>query len=152
MTDHWTDQIVGDRMTVDQQFADRVDASAFSRQQWGLVMTAVEFKIDQPTDPSSARLWADTTNLRSVLAELDAVEERQAAATPGGGEGGTAGGIVTDIKDALGLGGSSQDEVDEERLEAAERLTDAYAEELQHHLEDSDRWSDVCETAAESDD
>ena len=36
----WTDAIVGERMAVDNQFTDRVTASRFSSQEWGLIMTA----------------------------------------------------------------------------------------------------------------
>ncbi|MFB6256979.1 MAG: DUF5799 family protein, partial [Haloplanus sp.] len=36
----WTDTIVRDRMTVDQEFDERVRQSAFTSQEWGLIMTA----------------------------------------------------------------------------------------------------------------
>jgi hypothetical protein len=32
---------------------------------------------------------------------------------------------------------------EEERLDAAERLVDEYADELQAHLEDNGKWDDV---------
>jgi len=55
MSDDWTDRIAGERMAVDKQFADRVEGSSFSNQQWGLVMTAVEFEIEEPASPPRPR-------------------------------------------------------------------------------------------------
>jgi len=46
----WQDLIVGDRMAVDQEFAQQVTDSQFSRQEWGLIMTAVEFTIRTETE------------------------------------------------------------------------------------------------------
>ncbi|RXK49075.1 DUF5799 family protein [Halorientalis pallida] len=154
--EHWTDRIVGDRMTVDQQFTDRVESSPFSRQQWGLVMTAIEFEIENPTDDEAARLVADTTALPSVIPELDSVDEHPMAGPGGpggpGSRGGGGDGVLGGIKDALGLGGGSDDDgLDEERLATAERLADEYASELQTHLEETGRWSTVRAAAAESD-
>ncbi|MFB6255890.1 MAG: DUF5799 family protein, partial [Haloplanus sp.] len=57
---NWTDRIVGDRMAVDREFSDRVRASEFSNQEWGLVMTAVDFEIEHAEDPDRARIVADT--------------------------------------------------------------------------------------------
>jgi hypothetical protein len=154
--EHWTDRIVGDRMTVDQQFTDRVESSPFSRQQWGLVMTAIEFEIEHPTDDEAARLVADTSALPSVMPELDSMDEHPMAGPGGsdrpGGRDGSGDSVLGGIKDALGLGGDGDDaDLDEERLAAAERLADEYAAELQAHLEETDRWSTVRAAAAESD-
>lgn len=142
----WRDQIVGARMTVDSEFTDRVTASSFSRQQWGLVMTAVQFEIEDPADPSAARIVANTDQLPSILPELDSIEQQMQAM--GGGGGGSSGpGLVDSIKSALGLGGDS-DEVDQDRRREAEELTQAYADELQAHLESTGRWGEICEIAA----
>ncbi|WP_299263797.1 DUF5799 family protein [Halorientalis sp.] len=153
--EHWTDRIVGDRMTVDQQFTDRVESSPFSRQQWGLVMTAIEFEIEDPADNEVARLVADTSALPSVIPELDSMDEHPMAgpgSSAGPGNRGGDGGVLSGIKDALGLGGDGGgDDRDEERLAAAERLADEYAADLQAHLEETDRWSTVRAAAAESD-
>ncbi|MFB6083037.1 MAG: DUF5799 family protein [Halorientalis sp.] len=153
--DNWTDRIVGDRMTVDQQFTDRVESSPFSRQQWGLVMTAIEFEIENPTDEEAAQLVADTSALPTVLPELDAMDEHPMAGPggPGGADGRDDGdGVFGGIKDALGLGADDgDDDIDEERLAAAERLADEYAAELQGHLEETGRWGTVRAAAAESD-
>ena len=124
--EHWTDRIVGDRMTVDQQFTDRVESSPFSRQQWGLVMTAIEFEIENPSDDEAAQLVADTSALSSVIPELDSMDEHPMAGPSGpsgsGGRGGSGDGVIGGIKDALGLGGDGDDaDLDEERLAAADR-------------------------------
>ena len=50
----WEDMIVGDRMTVDNEFTDRVQASQFSNQEWGLIMTATELDFEAADDPEAA--------------------------------------------------------------------------------------------------
>ena len=141
----WTGRIAGERMAVDKQFTDRVEASSFSNQQWGLVMTAIEFDIDSPGEPETARLVADTSKLGSIMPELDKVG-RQA---PMGGQqsadgGGSDGGLFGGVKALLGLGGDGEDE----RADEAASLAQAYADELQSQLESNGRWQTVCEQAA----
>lgn len=141
----WTDAIVGERMAVDREFNDRVQASEFSSQEWGLIMTATEFEIENADDPDRARLVADTEKLPSIMPELDNIQDQMSAmgGAPGGGSGGSdSGGLLGGIKRALGLGGGD-DGVDEDRLVAAEQLTQEYADELQAHLEENDRWEQV---------
>jgi len=149
MTDDWTGRIAAERMAADKQFADRVEASSFSNQQWGLVMTAVEFDIEGPDDPETARLVADTSKLPSIMPELDKVGQGgPMGGAPGGGEsrgdsGG--GGFLDGVKAALGLAsGSGEDD----RTEEAEELAQAYAAELQRQLESNGRWQRVCEQAS----
>jgi aryl-alcohol dehydrogenase-like predicted oxidoreductase len=55
MSDKWTDMLAGARMQVDQQFQSRLERSEFTNQEWGLVMTAVEFEIQNADDPENAR-------------------------------------------------------------------------------------------------
>jgi len=105
----WTDAIVGERMTVDNQFTDRVAASRFSSQEWGLIMTATEFEIENADDSENARIVADTSSLPAIMPELENVRSQVAAmgGAPGGRrERGSGGGLVDSIKGALGLGGS----------------------------------------------
>ncbi|EMA63356.1 DUF5799 family protein [Halorubrum lipolyticum] len=143
----WTDAIVGERMTVDNQFTDRVSASRFSSQEWGLIMTATEFEIEDADDPEDARIVADTSSLPAIMPELENVRSQVAAmgGAPGGdagGSGGSGGGLVDSIKGALGLGGGDDGPSDEE-LDAAERLVQQYADELQAHLEEVGKWDQV---------
>jgi len=141
MTDEWTDRIVGDRMTVDQAFTDRVQSSQFSNQEWGMIMTAVEFDIENPDSAEHARLVADTSNVPTIIPELDKMDQRVTG--PGGGKS-DSGGIIGNVKNALGLGESDDDDAaDAERIAAAERLAQEYADELQAHLEERDKWDDV---------
>ena len=144
----WTDKIVGARMAVDGTFAPEVDASGFSRQEWGLVMTSVDFEIEGADDPDSARLVANSDNLEAVVPELKRVAEMQNQ-MQGGGGGSSGGGFLDNVKSALGFGngtGKSQ-QVDEERLAEARTLTQRYADELQQHLEQKGRWEEVCASA-----
>lgn len=145
MTDEnadWTDLVVGDRMAVDREFGERVEASSFTRQEWGLVMTATEFHIEDAGDPEAARIVADTSSVSAVLPEFENLRQAEAIGAGGGFAAPRSGGVIDTIKDALGLGGGSGS-TDEERLEAAAQLTQEYAQTLQNRLEDRGRWEEV---------
>ena len=149
----WTDRIVGDRMAVDREFAGRIEASQFSRQEWGLVMTATEFEIQFPEDDERARLVADTEKLPAVIPELDRIRSQTGAmgADGAGGSGGRSagesGGVFGTIKRAFGLGGSGG--TDDETVRAADRLAQEYATELQRRLEDRGKWAEIRRLASE---
>jgi hypothetical protein len=130
-------------MAVDKEFGERVRESEFTSQEWGLVMAAVEFEIEGADDPETARVVADTSQVPQIMPELDNVRSQMGAmgGAPGGGSGG-GGGVVDSIKGALGLGGG--DGADDERLAAAERLAQEYADELQERLEDRGKWTKIC--------
>ena len=136
----WQDRIVGERMRVDSEFEDRVEASSFSRQQWGLVMTAISFEIEDAADPENARLVADTSNLANVMDEVATIDER--SQMMGGDDSGS---LLDSVKDLLGVGDADA-ETDELRAEA-ESLTMEYAEALQNRLEENGRWTEVREAA-----
>lgn len=145
----WQDRIVGVRMSVDRQFNDRIEASSFSRQQWGLVMTATEFEIENPEDEENARIVANTEKLSSVLPEMDRIEEQMGSMGAGGGSrSGNGGGILGSVKSALGLGGSGGGSKNEQRAADAKELTQAYADELQRELEEAGRWDEIRKLAA----
>jgi hypothetical protein len=139
MTD-WTKQIAGERMAVDQQFTDQVASSSFSNQQWGLIMTAVEFDISNPEDPNAATLVADTSKLPGIMPELEQVG-RQA---PGGGQSPERkqGGILSSLKSTLGLGGDEPGGSDQ--LDEASEMASEYADLLQAELEANGRWESIC--------
>ena len=141
----WTDAIVGERMTVDNQFNERVAASRFSSQEWGLIMTATEFEIENADDPEAARVVADTSSLPAIMPELENLRSQMAGmgGAPGGDSGGSGGGVVDSIKGALGLGGGGGSGPSDADLEAAERLVQEYADELQAHLEEVGKWEQV---------
>jgi len=143
---NWTDRIVGERMQVDQAFNEKVAASNFSNQQWGLIMTAVEFEIENPDDPESARLVANTSKVESIVPELENIDQRTGMAAQGGGGSGSSGGLLDGVKSALGLGGGGG--VDREQLAAAEELAQMYAGDLQDKLQARGKWVDVCEVAS----
>lgn len=138
----WQDRIVGARMAVDTEYEDRVEASSFSRQEWGLVMTATEFDIEDGDEP---RLYADTDALADIMPEVEKVAQRTPMNPDGAGE--SSDGILGSVKSALGLGGSGgSGEPTEERVREAEQLTQGYARELQRHLEERGSWEEVLET------
>ena len=149
----WTDRIVGDRMAVDREFADRIENSQFSRQEWGLVMTATEFEIQSPEDDEQAQLVADTEKLPAVIPELDRISS-QAGAMGAGGGGGSSGrsgggdGVFGSIKSALGLGSGGSGN-DDETIEAADQLAQEYAAELQGRLENQGKWNEIRQLASE---
>lgn len=138
----WTDAIVGERMTVDNQFNDRVTESRFSSQEWGLIMTATEFEIENAEDPETARVVADTSNLPAIMPELENVRSQVAAMGGGSSQQNSGGGILSSILSTIGLGGGDDGPSDEE-LEAAEQLVQEYADELQSQLEDVGKWEQV---------
>ena len=138
----WEDMIVGDRMTVDNEFTDRVQASQFSNQEWGLIMTATELDFEAADDPEAARLVADTSAVESIMPELESIDA-QRGPVAGEREASNGGGLVETIKGAFGLGGGDADGVDQERLAAAESLAQEYADALQAHLESKDTFEDV---------
>lgn len=149
---NWQDRIVGVRMQVDDEFEDRVEQSSFSRQQWGLVMTAVDFDIENPGDEDAAHIVADTSKLSSVMPELDNVQQQMASMGAGGSgsqSGSSGGGLFGKVKSALGLGGGSGGGGDDEREAEAAQLAEEYAELLQERLEESGRWDEVRRVAAE---
>jgi hypothetical protein len=134
----WDDMIVGDRMAVDREFNTEVENSRFSRQQWGLIMTAVELDIEHPEDEERARLVADTDKLPHVMDELDDIDSRMNAMGAGGDSTG-GGGVLGSLKRTLGFGGGA----DSEKLDAAEQLAGTYAEQLQTRLKERGKWDDI---------
>lgn len=147
----WTDRIVGERMTVDQEFATRIEGSEFSNQQWSLIMTATEFEIEHPDDPDRARIVANTDKIDGIIPELENVDAGMGAMAGQGGGGGSnssSGGVFDSIMGALGMGGNSGPSEKDQR-EAAERLTQEYADELQSHLESKGKWETVRRTAGD---
>jgi hypothetical protein len=144
---NWQDMIAAERMQVDQGFEEHLTASPLTRQQWGLVMTAVEFEIDGPEDPSEATLVANTSKLSSVMGEIKNMGERSSAMggpAAGSGASSSSGGLFDGIKSALGFGSGTS-----ALQEAAEELSQEYAEQLQAHLEKRGRWQLICQRAAE---
>jgi hypothetical protein len=141
----WTDSIVGDRMAVDREFTDQVENSEFSSQEWGLIMTATELDIEHADDPERARIVADTEKLPQIMPELENIQSQMAQMGGAGGDqsGGSSGGVVDQIKGALGLGNGTSGGSDQERIAAAERLTQAYADALQSYLESKNKWEQV---------
>jgi hypothetical protein len=138
---NWTDRIVGDRMAVDREFSDRVRASEFSNQEWGLVMTAVDFEIEHADDPDRARIVADTESLPQMIPELEKVQQGMGPGGPGGQRQADSGtGVLDAIRGALGMGDGDDDA---EKLDAAERLVDEYASALQQRLEEKGKWDHI---------
>lgn len=140
----WNDHIVGDRMTVDQEFSERVQASAFTSQEWGLIMTATEFEIEDPGS-DDAQIVANTENLPQMMPELENVR-KQMPSPPSDGASSSSGGILDSIINALGM---SDDSVDDDELAEARQLTQEYATKLQQHLEKRGKWENVQEVATD---
>ena len=138
----WRDLIVGDRMQVDEQFAGTLQESGFSRTEWGMIMTAVEFEVEG--EGESARLVADTSRIDVILPELEEINDRMGG-YPGGSD--RSGGLFDSLRSSLGRG--SSDGVDPQRRQEAVPLAEEYARRLQGHLEGRGRWERVRRLAAE---
>lgn len=146
----WTDQLAGARMQVDQQFQEQVRGSRFSNQQWGLIMTAVEWEVRNPEDPETAELVADTSQVTNIIPELDRIQDQMGQASPMGG-GGSSGGLgdrIRSLFDSFTSNGSVA--ADQERIADAESLVQEYARELQAFLEKRERWDEIRRAAAET--
>jgi hypothetical protein len=151
MDNRWTDYLAGARMQVDQQFSDQVRASEFTSQQWGLIMTAVEFEIDDPGDPEQATLVANTDNVETIIPELDAIERQTAGMGAGGGRSrstGTGTSLLGRIRSYFSS--ESDDGADAEQYEQAVTLVDQYTTQLQALLREEDRWQELCAAAAKA--
>ena len=150
----WTDSVVGERMALDQEFSSRVRSSEFTSQEWSLIMTAIEFEIEHPTDPDRAAVVVDDSKLNQVVPELDNIRDQMQGM--GGGStsssGGSGGGVIDGVKSALGLGGSDGGGDDQRKQEAAAALATEYAEELQARLEEKGRWEEIRAIAAAGED
>lgn len=138
----WRDIIVGDRMRVDQQFAERVRSSGFSNQEWSLIMTAVTLEVEGAGE--EATLVADTSRVPDIVPELERLN-RQMGQFGGGPDRGGGGGFLDTLMSSLGLGGSS---ADQETVRKAEQLAGAYATELESHLRDNGKWDQVVDLSA----
>jgi len=145
MSADWTSAIAAERMQLDNEFNEHVTASSFSNQQWSLVMTALEFEIENPDDPETAEIVPNTSNLPTIMPELDRIAQQGPMGGGGQSGGGSGDGLLSGVKDALGLGGGG-----DERLEEAETLANQYADRLQEKLEANGRWSSVCQQAQQS--
>jgi hypothetical protein len=149
MTNDWTDSLAGARMQVDQQFEHRVEASEFTSQEWGLIMTAVEFDIHEPGDPERAELYADTENLPEIVPELERIQ-REMGGSPTAVEEGHGSGITGRIRQMVdSLTADRDTSGDSERLAKAETLVQDYAEDLQTYLEKRGRWDELRQAASE---
>lgn len=138
----WRDRIVGDRMQVDQDFAETVRNSSLSRSEWSLVMTAVE--LDIQGEGESATLVADTSSVESILPELEDLAERMGGMAGGQGDGDLGSGLINSIRSSLGMGSGG---LDAEKRNDALGLPGKYATALQRHLEERGKWEDIREAA-----
>ncbi|MFB6186012.1 MAG: DUF5799 family protein [Halobacteriaceae archaeon] len=137
----WLEQIVGVRMSVDNEFADRIAQSQFSSPQWELIMTAAEFEIQNPDDPEVANIVPDTSKLPQIMDDVQSMDEMSQYGTPAGSS--SQSGFLSSLKSMIGLGNSSGNA----DREAAEQLLDEYANRLQSRLEEQGRWEEVCKKA-----
>jgi hypothetical protein len=150
----WTDKLARARIQVDKEFHEAIERSQFTEQEWGLVMTAVEWRVANPTDPDHAKLVAETDNVEDILPQLTRIRRdvQTAAAGPDAarqrslaeGFSGWINGFVEMLSRAVS-GGST-----DSRVEAADALAAEYAERVQDYLERRGRWDDIRQAAAEA--
>jgi hypothetical protein len=149
MSDKWSDMLAGARMQVDQQFQRRLEQSDFTNQEWGLVMTAVDFEVLNADDPEEAQLVANRDQIRQIIPELDSIQRQMGGAARPVESNPDGGGMFGRVKQYLNfLSDDTSDEPDEERLAKAKVLVDEYTEQLEAYLRDRDRWEEVREAAA----
>lgn len=133
------DRLIGYRMRADQSFADRVHASAFTTAEWELLMSVVSFEIDDPSDPDSAELVPELSDIDDALAATDELPD--AAPYQSGTPGGPAGGFLGALRDRFGL----DDRGAVDRREEAAALIREYTAFLEGLIRDDGAWSSLCE-------
>lgn len=148
----WTDKLARARIQVDKEFHEEVKRTQFTEQEWGLVMTAVEWRVANPDDPEHARLVAETDNVKDILPQLTRIRRdvETAAAGPDAarqrslaeGFSGWINGFVEMLSRAV------TSESTDSRVEDAETLAAEYAERVQDYLERRNRWDEVRQAAA----
>lgn len=139
MAQKWTDRIVSAQIAVNDRFADRLQHSQLSRQEWGLVRSAVDFEIKHPNDPDRARIIAKTQNLSTIMPKLIQIAEMTSTAASHR----TGSSSIFDaVKTALGLN-DSVDALRTEKRDQAEQLAAAYAADLQRYLEHNGKWDAI---------
>jgi len=148
MTDDWTDQLAGARMQVDQQYQETLDASDFSNQEWGLVMTAVDWEIENPENPDEATLVADTSKLPDIVPELQNIQQQMGGSPTPVEEGSGGRGFLGRIKQYFDHLQPDSGGSDQKKLGDAEELVEGYTMVLQEYLEEHGRWEDICDAAA----
>lgn len=149
MSDDWTDRLAGARMQVDQRYEETIEGSSFTSQEWGLVMTAVDWKMDDPENPEEAELLADTSKLSEIVPELERIQSEMGGSQQPVEEGAGNGGFLGRIQQYIDhLRSNRSGESAEKRLADATELVDGYALELQAFLEEHDRWEEICAAAA----
>lgn len=147
----WTDKLARARITVDKEFYEDVERSQFTEQEWGMIMTAVEWRVRNAEDPETARLVADTSKVSDILPQLREIRTRVREAQRGVGRPRTlADGFTGWINGFVEmLGNVLSNEPRDARLRDAEKLANRYAIRVQEYLEDRGRWEEVRLAAAE---
>jgi len=153
MSDDWTDRLAGARMQVDKQYQDTLEASSFTSQEWGLVMTAVDWEIDDPENPEEATLVADTSKLPDIIPELEQIQSDMGGAQRPVADGPDTGGLLGRVRQYVrSLSSHTSGEPTEKRLADAKELVEGYTLELQQFLEERGQWADICQAAADQQD
>ena len=149
MSNEWTDQLAGARMQVDQRFQDTLEASSFTSQEWGLVMTAIDWDIENPKTPEEAELVADTDQLSEIIPELENIQNQMGGAQRPVEEGPDTRGFLGRIKRYVhDLTSNASGESSKKRYNDAVELVEGYTIELQSYLEERGRWEEICAAAA----
>lgn len=151
MENNWTDRLAGARMRVDQQFQDRLAESEFTNQEWGLIMTAVEFEVEYADDPERARLIANKEKIEEIIPELQNIQHEMGGSPRPVDSAPTGDGIFGRFKQYLHqLRPEKPAQNDSERVAEARLLVDEYAHDLQTFLEKRGRWEEIRQAAADS--
>jgi hypothetical protein len=149
MSNEWTDQLAGARMQVDQRFQDTLEASSFTNQEWGLVMTAIDWDIENPDTPEEAKLVADTDKLSEIIPELENIQSQMGGAQRPVEDGPDTSGFLGRIKRYLhDLTSNTSGQSSKKRYNDAVELVEGYTVELQTFLEERGRWQEICAAAA----
>jgi hypothetical protein len=146
---HWTDAIISERITVDEEFEMNVAESEFTKQEWDTIMSMLELRMENVDDPENAQVSADVERLPQILKNMGSVEMRPSQSGTNTGEPKGIGGKLREklfgvkVGDVINLD-RGDDKINEGRLRTAEQLVEDYLNELQTQLEKTGSMARAC--------
>lgn len=144
--------LVGHRLAVDQEFAERLHESEFSSMEWDLIMSTVSFEMEEPDDPEAAAIVPNVEELPAAISAIEDLPDAGPGVHGGPDRAGGSGGIVDRLTSRFGITGDEGPTSPDARRRAATALVTEYAEVLQIHLKQQRAWTALCDRLADDGD
>ncbi len=140
--------LVGHRLAVDQEFAERLRESEFSSMEWDLIMSTVSFELEDPGDPETATIVPNVEDLPAAISAIEDLPDTGHGSHGNPERGGDASGMVDRLTSRLGFDRTEGSSSPDDRRQAATALVTEYAEVLQIHLKQQRAWTELCDRLA----